>query len=150
MAQVPYQPFITDRPQTQGERVSVSTPGEAFGTNIGQALQHLGVAEENVGSEVFSRAIAMQELNNETEARQKASDYAEKQAQLQADFDSLKGVDAKNALLPHLAASRQLRDQMRGSLTNPSAQRMFDSMSFGFLERNIFSSARHAGDEFKN
>lgn len=147
MAQVPYNPVPTATPSSPGERVSVNTPGEAFGTNIGAALRQVGTSWEQVGDAVFNQAIQYQRFQNETDARRAASDYAEQQAKLQADFDALPQDAAVKAYPGHLAQARELRDKYRGNLASPEAQRMYDGFSFGFMERNIFSSARHAGDE---
>lgn len=150
MAQVPYQPYPTAQPTSPGEQVSVSTPGAVFGENIGAALRQAGGTVEHVGDELFQRAIALQDLANETAARTAASDYVEKQGMMQADFDSLKGKDAKDRLPQHLKDSEDLRLAARNSLTAPMAQKMFDGYTFNFKDRIVFSSARHAGDEFKN
>lgn len=150
MPQVPYNPVPTAEPTSPGEKISVNTPGAAFGENIGAALQHLGATGEQVGNELFQRAIALQDLRNETEARQADADYAEKQGMLHADFTSLKGQQAVDGLQPYLAQSKALRQQYRDSLSSPNAQRMFDSSSLGFLQRNIFNAAGHAGNENKS
>ena len=150
MAQVPYQKSPTAEPQAPGEAISVATPGAAFGENIGAALQHLGTTTDQVGNELFTRAIGLQDLANETEARNKVIDFTTQAAQRQADFDSLKGVDAKNNLPGHLKAIGDLRNDMRGTLSSPMAQKYFDQEASSFQNRLTFSSAAHAGEEFKN
>ena len=150
MAQVPYRPFPTAQPDERpvNEIRPQITPDE-FGANVGSALRGLGSSGEGVGNELFTRATAMQELANETAARKAAADYVEKQGLMQADFDSLKGKDAHDALMGHIQASEKLRQDSRDTLNNPMAQRVFDNYTFNFKDRIVFSSARHAGDEFK-
>jgi hypothetical protein len=150
MPRVPYNPVPDIQPQSPGEQISVQTPGAAFGENVGAALQHLGTTGEKVGDELFTRAIALQDLANETEARNKVVDFTTQAAQRQADFDSLEGVDAKNALPGHLKAIGDLRTDMRGTLSSPMAQKYFDQEAASFQNRITFSSAAHAGEQFKN
>lgn len=149
MPKVPYQPFPNVSPIAPGERISVQTPPAAFGANIGAALEHLGTTGEQVGGELFQRAIAMKELDNETEARSKASAYVEQQGIMQADYDSKVGKEAVDGLVPHLNASRALREQLRGDMSNPASARMFDSMTFGFMGRIVRESASRAGTAHK-
>jgi hypothetical protein len=150
MPQVPYQQSPTAEPTSPGESISIQTPGAAFGENIGAALQHLGATSEQVGNELFSRAVALKDLANETEARNKVIDFTTQAAQRQADFDSLQGIDAKNALPGHLKAIGDLRNTMRGTLSSPMAQKYFDQEAASFQNRITFSSAAHAGNEFKS
>jgi hypothetical protein len=150
MPQVPYIKEPTVDPQSPGEQVSVNAPPAAFGENIGAALSHLGTTTDQVGNELFTRAIALQDLANETQARNKVIDFTTQAAQRQADFDSLQGVDAKNALPAHLKAIGDLRNDMRGTLTSPMAQKYFDQEASSFQNRITFSSAAHAGEQFKS
>ena len=149
MPRVPYEPFPTTQPQSPGEGISISTPGAAFGENIGAALQHLGTTTEQVGGELFQRAIALQDLRNETAARQADADYAEKQGELHAQYTSLEGKAAVDGLQKYITDSKALRDQFRNNLGTPNAQKMYDSSSLSFLQRNIFNAAGHAGNENK-
>ena len=149
MPTVPYIKEPTVDPQSPGEQVSVNAPPAAFGENIGAALTHLGATGEQVGGELFTRAIALQDLANETAARNKVIDFTTQAAKRQADFDSLQGVDAKNALPDHLKAISDLRNDMRGTLGSPMAQKYFDQEASSFQNRITFSSAAHAGEQFK-
>jgi hypothetical protein len=149
LPQVPYIKEPTVDPQSPGEQVNVNAPPAAFGENIGAALSHLGTTTDQVGNELFTRAIALQDLANETQARNKVIDFTTQAAQRQADFDSLQGVDAKNALPAHLKAISDMRNDMRGTLSSPMAQKYFDQEASSFQNRITFSSAAHAGEQFK-
>jgi hypothetical protein len=149
LPQVPYQKFPTAEPTSPGESISVQTPGAAFGENIGAALSHLGTTGEQVGNELFTRAIALQDLANENAARNKVVDFTNQAALLQADFDTKTGIDAKNALPDHLKAIADLRNNLRGTLSSPMAQKYFDNEAASFQNRATFSSAAHAGQQFK-
>jgi len=149
MPQVPYQPYSTAQPSSPGERISVNTPPAAFGENIGAALKQLGTSFDQVGSELFQRAVGFQDIKNETEAREADAKYAEQQGLLHADYTAKEGKAAVDGLKPYIDQSHQLRQSIRDNLSNPAAQRMYDSASLGFLQRNIFNAAGHAGNENK-
>jgi hypothetical protein len=149
MLQVPYTPVPSVDPISPGEKISVNTPGAAFGENIGAALQHLGATGEQVGNELFQRAIALQDLANENAARSAQTDFALKASQMHADYGALTGQAAKDALPKFLNDQASLRTQIRGGLSSPMAQRIFDADSLPFMQRNVFSAASHAAEENK-
>ncbi len=150
MPQIPYTPYSSVQPQVATPSVQVSTPGAAFGENIGAALRGLGATVEHSGDELFTRAMALQQLNNEAEARNAQIEFAKQTAPVVADFDSLKGKAARDALTPHLNRLSAMQEQMASTLSSPNARRMFRTDTSPFLQREIFSASRHAGDEFKN
>ncbi len=152
IAQVPYQPFPTAQPQGGGEKISVQTPGAAFGENIGAALKQLGGTTEQVGNELWGRAVALQDLTNETNARRAVADYGEQQAMMHEKFISDVQADAGNSaglLQKYISDSKAMREKFRSGLDTPNAQRMYDGESQGFLLRNINAAAGHAGDQFR-
>lgn len=149
MARVPYNPVPNIQPQAPGEAISENTPGAAFGENIGAALRNLGSSVGQVGNELFQRAIALQDLRNEADAREAQTNFAIESSKLHAQYSSLEGKAAADGLQPYLDSQRQLRMQFRNQLKTPVAQRMFDSDSLPFLQRNAFSAAGHAADENK-
>jgi hypothetical protein len=149
MPQVPYQPFSTAQPQFQGERISVNTPGASFGENIGAALKQLGGTTEQAGTEIFQRAMALQDLKNETDARAAQTEFATKSSLAHADFGALEGKAARDGLQPYLDSQAKLREDIRGNLKSPAAQRYYDADTLPFMQRNVFSAAGHAAEENK-
>ena len=150
MPQVPYNPVPDVSPTTEttpGFRLD--TPGAAFGTNVGEAMQHLGATVGTVGNEMFSRAIALQELHNQTEANEKYSDFVEQQGRLHYEFGAKLGKNAVDGLDPYIEQSRALRDQISGSMSNPAARRFFDTESRNVLARNINAAGSHAAEQNK-
>ena len=149
MAQVPYQGFSTANPESPGERAQVSTSGAAFGENVGAAIQGLGSTTEKVGDEVFSRALALQDLRNETVAREAQTNYAEQASLLHAQYGALEGKAAVDALPGYIKSQKDLRDSIRGSLDTANSQRFYDRDTLPFMQRNIFSAAGQAADQNK-
>jgi len=149
MAQVPYQPF----PEANAENIPtpplrVNVNPEAFGTGIGQAVQGLGSTIGKVGDELYSRAISMQQIRNEAEATNATADASMRSDKLFTDFESQKrGLNAVSAEADHRKAQDDLRQEIRGTLSNPAAQKMYDAKSLGIFSRAMFNGARHAAAE---
>jgi hypothetical protein len=146
---VPYSPVPDVAPQNiPTPRLRVDAPPAAFGTTIGQAIEGLGSTEAQVGNELWSRAIAMQQLRNETEATEKSAQYIQASDKLFTDFEGQKrGLNAVAGEEEHRKAQDALRQQMRSTVSNPMAQKMFDSKTFGDFNRALFNGARHAAAE---
>lgn len=150
MAQIPYTPYSTVDPSGGGgERVTVSTPPAAFGVNVAQAVEGLGGQLEKSGDELFTRAMALQDLRNETDAREAQTSYAEKASELHAQYGALEGKAAADGLQGYIKAQADLRTQYRDGLKTQFAQRYYDRDTLPFMQRNIFSAAGHAADENK-
>ena len=149
MAQVPYSPVPTAQPQAPGESISENTPGAAFGENVGAALQHLGSSVGEVGNELFSRAIALQDLNNENSARNQASAYWKTAGEKQAQYDSLEGKAKVDALSGHLQDLEDLRQKYRSGLDSPNARKFFDADASALQRSLTLQSSRQAGDANK-
>ena len=149
MPSVPYSPTPDVSPQNiTTPKLRVDTPPAAFGANIAQAIDHLGSTEGQVGNELWSRAIAMQQLRNETEATEKSAQYIQASDKLFTDFEGQKrGLNAVAGEEEHRKAQDDLRKQMRSTVSNPMAQKMFDSKTFGDFNRALFNGARHAAAE---
>lgn len=150
MPQIPYTPFSTVDPSSGGgEHLTVSTPPDAFGTGIARAVEGLGSTLEKSGDELFTRAMALQDLRNETDAREAQTQYAQKASELHASYGALEGKAAADGLQGYIKAQADLRTQYRDGLKTQFAQRYYDRDTLPFMQRNIFSAAGHAADENK-
>lgn len=149
MPQVPYDPV----PQIPAEdprirRPEVEAPPAAFGVNIAQGVRQVGETGEQIGNELFSRAIALQQLNNENAARERQNEYAIQSSLLHAQFGALTGKAAAEQLPGFLQQQADLRRRLGEGLT-PMAKKMYDADSMPFMQRNVFSAAGHAAEENK-
>lgn len=150
MAQVPYKPFPTEQPSERGPGgISVSTPIAAFGGAVGQALEGLSSKVEGASNELFTRALAIQNLRNETEAREADSKYMIAAGQAHADFNALEGKARVDAFPGHMENLQKLRTDIRDKLSNPMAQKMYDSQSLSTMGRTIFNAAGAAASANK-
>src|SRR5581483_2698427 len=98
MPQVPYQPVPQVAPsEAATPGVRVNAPTEAFGGASAAATEGLGKGFEQAGNELFGRAVALQQLANETEAREADAQYMLQAGDLHAKFNALEGKERVNA-----------------------------------------------------
>lgn len=124
-------------------------PAAAFGGEVAQAASGFGKVAQGAGDEIFQRAIALKNLDNEAEAKQAASDYQIKVGELHANYSSLQGKDAVEGFKKYTKDISALRHQMRDGLSTGMAQKHFDSDSLSTMGRTIFNGAGHAATENK-
>src|SRR5262245_34566429 len=129
MPAVPYSPFATERPDTRGVgQINLPAVGAAFGTEQAQAIKGLGQTLGHAGDELFQRATALQQLQNETEAREGDTQFALQSSQMRADFHSKLGTNAgPQALQEYTEKLKNLREGIRANLKTDMARKMYDS-----------------------
>lgn len=150
MAQVPYSPVPQVQPTSQGiAEPSVNPPPAAFGVGIAESVSNLGKAMESSADRLFARAISIQQMNNETEAREADANYMIQAGKLHADFSALAGKSAQDAFPKYQEDLNNLRQDIRKSLSNPMAAKMYDSSSLSTMGRTIFNGAGHAAQQNK-
>lgn len=150
MARVPYEPFSTAQPISPGEQVREDVRPEAFGVNIGNAIQQLGATGEKVSSELFQRAYAIQELQDENAARDQSINSTQQMALEQKSFEALgERAGDPGVLEAHLQKLNQIRQQGRAALDNPLAQRYYDQDAASLLNRFTVIGAETAGNALK-
>jgi hypothetical protein len=148
--QVPYNPIPTADAQARGApNVNVATPGEAFGTTIGSALQGLGKSLEHGGDELYARAVALKNLQNETEAREADAKYMIEAGDLHAKFNALEGKDAVAAYPQYQKDLDNARLRHRDGLSTDMSKKMFDASALNTMSRSIFNGAGHAASQNK-
>lgn len=129
--------------------ISLGVPVDAFGGAVGHALQGLGGAVEQAGDRVWQRAMEMQNLQNETQAKEADAKYMMESGKLHAEFINKEGQNAgPEALAAHIQQLQDLRTKTREGL-NPMAAKMYDASSLSFMGRNIFNAAGHSGQQMK-
>lgn len=147
---VPYNPVPQQSLQgVPTPEMNPRIPAAAFGGEAAQALSGFGKVAEHAGDEIFQRAIALQNLNNEAEAKQAASDYQINVGKLHAEYSSLQGKAAVDGFKKYTQDISALRHQMRDGLGTAMSQKMFDSDSLSTMGRTIFNGAGHAATENK-
>lgn len=150
MAQIPYSPVPTVAPTeaaTPGFRLN--TPEAAFGGATAAAIEGLGHVTEQAGNELFGRAIALQQLNNESEAREADAKYMMAAGDLHAKYQALEGKARVDAFPQYSKDLQDLRVKIRGSLSNPMAMKLYDASSLSTMGRSIFNGAGAAASANK-
>lgn len=147
-SQVPYTGVPSVQPSFDATpSVSSNIPMDAFGAGVANAVGHIGRAVEGAGNEIWARATAMQQLNEQANADEAISKFTMTQAKKFADFTMLKGKQAVDGLNPYLEDLEKSRVEIGQNLSSPYAQRLYLHGSKSEQARNAFAVARHAGDE---
>lgn len=150
MAQVPYDPV--QQVAAEDERIrrpEVPELGAAFGTNIGQSQVKLGGAAQAGGDELFRTALWLQNLNNESTARDVSIKATQEMAERTATFDSLEGKARHDNLPQYLKDLNDIRTKYRGTL-NPVAAKMYDAEAASLQNRFTAQGALSAGRGLKD
>lgn len=148
MAQIPYNPIPTVAPSSAPTpEVQVNAPAEAFGGTVGQAISGLGKSVEGAGDELFKRALALQQVRNEADAREADANYIEASGKLHVEYQSKQGKDAIDGLPDYIKSQKELRLSMRDGLGNDTSRKLFDAQTQQTLGRTIFNAAGHAATE---
>lgn len=146
---IPYQPAPDVDPQGATPRLNVRADPDSFGANIGQAMRGLGGAMGQVGDELFSSAMKMQDIKNETEANNASTKYMIDAGTAQEQFQSLQGDAPHAQLQAHLDGLNKMRQDARGSLTNDAVKRAFDNQTLGEFRQLTIRSSGHAAAQLK-
>lgn len=137
-------------PSPQGTpSVNLPVPVEAFGGAVGAALSHLGETVSGAGDKIWQRAVELQNLKNETEVDKADAAYMEKAGILHADFSAKQGTDAQQAFPQYIKDLQAAREGIKGGLSNPMSQKMFDRTSLSTYGRTVFNGAGHAATQAK-
>lgn len=129
--------------------LNIGVPVDAFGGAVGQALSNLGGDISHASDQIWQRAVDIQNLNNETSAKDADAQYMIQSGKLHADFLNKEGTNAgPDALAKHIQDLQDLRTNIRQGL-NPMAAKMYDASSLSFMGRNIFNAAGHSGQQMK-
>ncbi len=127
----------------------LNVPGGAFGLGRAQATEQLGGAFQQAGGEIYARAVAMQELNEQAKANEAVADYQNKQMGAYLDYSQKMGKDAVDGYQPFIDGAEQLRKSVGNNLTSPYARKLFDNESRSSQFRMVFSAGVHAKDQAK-
>jgi peptidoglycan LD-endopeptidase CwlK len=151
MPNVPYQPVpdVQPLPGTGSQGVSINAPGAAFGTTVASAIKSVGGDISQGSNELFGRAEAIQQLQNETTAKEADAQYTMQAGTMHEQYLTTQGKAATQGLDAHNQDLYALRQKIREGLPNDMSRRMFDSQSLGFMARNVFAAGGHAASETK-
>ncbi len=128
----------------------LNVPGAAFGLGKAEATQQLGGAFKEAGGEIYARAVAMQELNEQAKANEAVANAQQEQMKGYLDFTQKRGADAgPEAYNEFIGNMNDIRSRIRGTLSSPYSQRLYDNESRNATNRIIFSGGIHAKDQLR-
>jgi hypothetical protein len=143
----PYQAYPTVTPEGQLPRLGVQTDPAQFGANVAGAVQHLGSTLEGVGNELFSRAVAIKDLQDEAAANEASTKFILSGEDSNTKYQLREGKNANpESLEQQTKELYDIRNNVRQGLT-PNQQRMFDRQTLTPFRQFVVSSSRHSAGE---
>lgn len=150
MPQIPYSPVPDNTLQgTPTPQMHPVAPEEAFGLGIANSLKGASRSMEKAGDEIWQRAVALQTMQNDANAKEADTKYMMAAGQLHADYNSLEGKAAVDAYPKYVEDLEGIRRTIRNELPNAATQKLYDGSSRGTMARTVFNGAGHAATENK-
>lgn len=147
---VPYSGTMDVTPQDRPlSPVHVDTPIAAFGGAVAGAVTHMGEVAEGAGKELFARAYAMQQLNQQDVANKAISDYQNDLTQSYVDYTKNQGQDAIDKYPDFQKSTEDLRQQYADKMPSPEAVQLFNQESRNSRFRTVFGAGNYAREEAK-
>jgi len=148
---VPYTGVPTVQPSFDATpSMSSNLPVDAFGAGVANAVSHLGKAVEGAGNEIYSRAIAMQQINEQANAANAVAEFTTAMGEKYANYTTLSGKAAIDGYKPYIDDLNTTREAIGQKLNSPYAQKVYLQESRSIQARSVFSAAAHSGREGKN
>lgn len=150
MPQVPYDPIPKEKPNDFGIPARhVDAPIGAFGGGVAQAEEGFGKQVSSSGDMLFERAIELQKLKNDAEAKEADAQYMITAGKMHADYGALAGKDAVDAYPKYIQDLKDARGKIRDNLSNDYTRKLYDGASLSTFGRTVFNGAGHAATENK-
>lgn len=151
MPQVPYSPVPTVDPQinaTPSVRPSI-TP-DAFGAGTAAASQQFGATLGQGGNQVFARALALEELDQQASVDNALTPVYDAISNRMLEFRSKAGLEAKNDHPAFIKDIDSIIDKGAEGLTSDYAKQIYLKNTRHMRQVTVESAGAHAGAEFKN
>ena len=149
MPTAPYTPVAQAPRDDATPSFRLETPGAAFGGATADALSHVGKVAANVGDELYARAKALQDLKNDSEAKEADAEYMTKLGDLHAEYNSFQGKSAVDAYPGYIKKIEDERISIANRMSNEMSRKMFDGASRQTMSRTVFNGAGHAATQQK-
>lgn len=132
-----------------GARQRIDARPEAFGGGIARAMETLGGAVEKASETGFQLATMQEQIDGQTHAAELHSWQSEQTSKAQAEFLTLKGKAAIDALPEFDKRIREIHDEAKGRAGNPFTTRLVDDQGRRLVDVTASGAARHAAAERK-
>jgi hypothetical protein len=141
-----YNPNNTVKPSgAPSDYLNVRANPDAFGAQVGQAVQGLGKTLGGAANQLMAHAVQEQGLANEHEATMAELELAKIGGEISNKYKSLEGLDAANAREKVVADYMTVNNKIRERMTNDAARRAYDQVagrriSFAVQDINSYAS----------
>lgn len=142
-------PGINPGVGSTGARERIDARPDAFGASIGRAMETLGGAIEKASDVGFQLATTQEQIDGQTHAAELHSWQSEQTSKAQAEFLTLKGKAAIDALPDFDKRIREIHDEAKGQGGNPYTTRLVDAQGRRLVDVTASSAVRHAAAERK-
>lgn len=150
MPTVPYSPIPPVSPEGPSipYRTDRGVSETAFGANIGVAIQRLGGQVEKTADTIEQRVLGVQQLNNQSDAKDADVNAALQIGNRTNQFYSLEGKNAQDAYPQYQEDIQKIRQNTLQGL-NPAARRMADVSIARRMEFALIDAGRHTAQQDK-
>jgi hypothetical protein len=126
-----YNPVQAQAPSVgmPNDYLSVRANPNAFGAQVGQALEGTGKVLGQMGDEAMNIAVQRQGMINETLSTDAETQAASAYGAIMGKYKSMEGLQAVHALPQTVSDLTQVRQTIRATLPNVAAQRSFDLLA---------------------
>lgn len=151
MPQVPYSAVPTIAPAMDATPTVHPNIGvDAFGASQGAALQQFGGTLQQMGNQIFTRALAMKELDEQASVDNALTPVYESISNRMLEFRSKSGLEAKNDHPVFIKDIDSIIDKGAEGLSSDYAKQMYMKSTRHMRQVTVESAGAHAGVEFKN
>lgn len=151
MPQVPYSAVPTIAPAMDATpTVHPNIGADAFGASQGAALQQFGGTLQQTGNQIFTRALAMKELDEQASVDNALTPVYESISNRMLEFRSKSGLEAKNDHPVFIKDIDSIIDKGAEGLSSDYAKQMYMKSTRHMRQVTVESAGAHAGVEFKN
>ncbi|WP_439392324.1 lysozyme [Bradyrhizobium sp. PMVTL-01] len=146
-----YTPFPTQNPSVggTGAHERIQTSPDMFGGGIAHGVEQLGHGIEAASDAGFQALTTQEQLDSQTHAAELHSWQSEQTSKAQAEFLTLKGRAAIDALPEFDKKIRDIHDQAKSQAGNPYTTRLVDDQGRRLVDVTSSGAARHAATERK-
>lgn len=118
-------------------------------STVADSVRSLGKAVSGAGDEMFTRALALKQLESEKTVNDATVGYMQSQFDRDEKFKQKEGTAADStALKAHMEESNNARLAIKNTMT-PNEQRMFDAQTTGQYIRSMREAGHHAAQQTK-
>ncbi len=127
--------------------VSVQTSPDMFGAARWRAIGEMSQAADRVWAVGTRIVVEEQNLQNETQATEQATEYTRRANEAYGQFSQLRGQNAVNGYEGFLDSLRTIREETMGNATNPAMRRMLQARVSNYETGIMAGGARYHGQQ---